>query len=152
MILLLQKSDSYLIIHKRHILLACYLKKKRWDCDLALKIFHFVEVCGDICTLLFHKILSLNNCMANLVLPNQPSFPLPIMAILGAKTCMLLFCCNLSRNYMVFKNDRLPSVRSIDTHLDILRLALVQSLEPASYLFHQSFIAVDILRQYGTAE
>jgi hypothetical protein len=90
--------------------------------------------------------------MANLVLPNQPSFPLPIMAILGAKTCRLLFCCNLSRNYMVFKNDRLPLVHSTDTHLDILRLALVQSLELASYLFLQSSIAVDILRQYGTAE
>jgi hypothetical protein len=85
--------------------------------------------------------------MANLVLPNQPSFPLAIMAILGVKTCRLLFYCNLSRNYMVFKNDRLPSVRSIDTHLDTLRLALVQSLELASYLFLQSSIGVDILHQ-----
>jgi hypothetical protein len=88
--------------------------------------------------------------MAVFILQNLLSFPLAVVANLGAKTCMLLFCYNLSHNCMVFRNGRLPLDRSNDTRLGSLRFALVQNSELESYLSLHNVIMVDILPQKDT--
>lgn len=90
--------------------------------------------------------------MANLTPPSDYlSFPLTILVSLGARTCKLLFFCNLRHNYMVLSNGRHPLMRSIDTHLSDLPLALVQNSALVSYGLH-SVAIIDIPRQWGTAE